>query len=293
MSVALPVPGRDMILHMESLNLADTFVTFLALLGPQKVLLAFAHLARTMDVRRVRLVAWTCSLAAAGVGVVSALMNANTASLLLVPALRRSFAGLGPWARLVRLRAEFQSMLTGQMDHGRSCPGDDAVLGNLLRENDPSRLALDDDDLQQQLRTMVIAGHDTTALALNWALVLLAQHPDARVRLEEEIDSVLGGRRPTTDDVPRLRFVEQVVTETLRLYPTAWAIGREAVRDTIINAASGHFKAGDQRFTAVDGGIGIAKPAPVVPAAFIKTVDRFQKLMKEGKVAPPTSVPAY
>ena len=58
---------------MESLNLADTFVTFLALLGPQKVLLSFAHLGRELDVKSVRLVAWTCSLAAACVGVVCAL----------------------------------------------------------------------------------------------------------------------------------------------------------------------------------------------------------------------------
>lgn len=66
-----------------------------------------------------------------------------------------------------------------------------------------------------------------------------------------------------------------------------------AVRDTIVNAASGHFRSGDQRFSAVDRAIGIAKPAPVVPAQFVKEVDRFQRLMMEGKVAPPTSVPSH
>jgi multiple antibiotic resistance protein len=70
-----------MILHMESLNLADTFVTFLALLGPQKVLLSFAHLTRTLDVRTVRLVAWACSLAAACIGVLLALTAPWLASL--------------------------------------------------------------------------------------------------------------------------------------------------------------------------------------------------------------------
>jgi multiple antibiotic resistance protein len=63
-----------MIVRMESLNLADTFVTFLALMGPQKVLLSFARLAPALDVRSMRLVAWACSLAAACVGVVSALI---------------------------------------------------------------------------------------------------------------------------------------------------------------------------------------------------------------------------
>jgi small neutral amino acid transporter SnatA (MarC family) len=62
-----------MIVSMESSNLADTFVLFLALLGPQKVLLAFAHLGRVLDVRSMRLVAWACSLAAACVGVTCAL----------------------------------------------------------------------------------------------------------------------------------------------------------------------------------------------------------------------------
>lgn len=62
-----------MIVHVESINLADTFVLFLALAGPQKVLLSFARLGHVLDVRSLRLVAWTCSLAAAGVGVVCAL----------------------------------------------------------------------------------------------------------------------------------------------------------------------------------------------------------------------------
>jgi multiple antibiotic resistance protein len=63
-----------MIVHMESLNLADTFVTFLALFGPQKVLLSFARLGQTLDVRSVRAVAWACSVAAACVGVALALI---------------------------------------------------------------------------------------------------------------------------------------------------------------------------------------------------------------------------
>lgn len=66
-----------------------------------------------------------------------------------------------------------------------------------------------------------------------------------------------------------------------------------AVRDTILNAASGHFRAGDQRFTAADGAVGIAKPATVVPARFMTQVQRFDRLMAEGRVVPPSSVPRY
>jgi cytochrome P450 len=64
--------------------------------------------------------------------------------------------------------------------------------------------------------------------------VLLAQHPEVEARLHAELDSVLGGRLPGAADVQRLSYANQVVTETLRLYPTAWAIGREALRDTQI-----------------------------------------------------------
>ncbi|WP_081665130.1 cytochrome P450 [Mycobacterium sp. UM_CSW] len=179
-------------------------------------------------------------------GVVSALMNANTASLLLVPALRRSFAGLGPWARLVRLRAEFQRMLTGQMNHGRSCPGDDAVLGNLLRENDHSRLGLDDDDLQQQLRTMVIAGHDTTAAALAWALYHIHRDTGVRARL---VDELAAG--PAPHEMPELPYLSAVIKETLRMHPAVPIVLRKLIEPQSIGSV--RYRAGDI--------VGIALPA--------------------------------
>jgi multiple antibiotic resistance protein len=82
-----------MILDMESLNLADMFVTFLALLGPQKVLLSFARLTRTLDVRSVRLIAWTCTLVAAGIGVVCALAAPWLASVFHITAASLGLAG--------------------------------------------------------------------------------------------------------------------------------------------------------------------------------------------------------
>jgi cytochrome P450 len=79
---------------------------------------------------------------------------------------------------------------------------------------------------------VVSAGYDTTALALTWAFILLTRHPTVEDCLRAEVDAVLGGRTPTTADVSRLRYVQQVVNETLRLYPSAWVIAREAIRDT-------------------------------------------------------------
>jgi cytochrome P450 len=69
---------------------------------------------------------------------------------------------------------------------------------------------------------------------LTWALVLLAQHPDRAAELGAEVDRVVAGRLPAIEDLPRMPYLEWVILETLRLYPTAWVIGREALHDTRI-----------------------------------------------------------
>src|SRR6185436_9086867 len=73
---------------------------------------------------------------------------------------------------------------------------------------------------------------ETTAVALTWAWYLLAQHPGAERRLGDELRAVLGGRTPTLADVPRLTYADHVVTEAMRLYPPAYAMGREAINAT-------------------------------------------------------------
>jgi cytochrome P450 len=84
--------------------------------------------------------------------------------------------------------------------------------------------------LRDEVMTIYMAGHETTAVALSWAWYLLAQHPDADARLAEELRDVLGGRAPTVADLPRLTYAEMVVTETMRLYPPAYALGRQAIK---------------------------------------------------------------
>ncbi len=112
-------------------------------------------------------------------------------------------------------------------------PGDD-VLGMLLSATDETGQGMNDRQLRDEVMTLLLAGHDTTALALTWAWTLLARHPIAERRLHDEITAALCDRAPSPADVPRLTYAEHVITETLRLYPTAWAIGREALRDTEI-----------------------------------------------------------
>jgi cytochrome P450 len=108
------------------------------------------------------------------------------------------------------------------------------VLGMLLSARDESGRGMDDRQLRDEVLTLLLAGHDTTSLALTWAFVLLANNAEVDAALHADLAAVLGGRNPTSADASQLRYADRVVSETLRLYPTAWAIGREALRDTSI-----------------------------------------------------------
>ncbi|HVG30810.1 MAG TPA: cytochrome P450 [Pyrinomonadaceae bacterium] len=117
--------------------------------------------------------------------------------------------------------------------------GEDAgdLLSMLLqaRDEEADGAGMTDKQLRDELMTLFLAGQETTALALTWGWHLLMQHPAAETRLYEEIDAVLeGGRAPKMEDLARLRYAESVVKESMRLYPPAWGVGREAVRDVEI-----------------------------------------------------------
>jgi len=88
-----------------------------------------------------------------------------------------------------------------------------------------------DEQLRDELMTIFLAGHETTANALTWTWYLLSQNPEAEARLHEEIDRVLEGRLPDFDDVAKLKYTEMVLAESMRLYPPAWALGRLAMED--------------------------------------------------------------
>src|SRR3989441_10385371 len=87
--------------------------------------------------------------------------------------------------------------------------------------------------------TLFIAGHETTALALSWTWYLLSQHPDVEAKLWAELEAVLGGHPPSVADLPRLTYTENVVRESLRLYPPAYGFGREALQDCEIGGEAG------------------------------------------------------
>jgi cytochrome P450 len=109
--------------------------------------------------------------------------------------------------------------------------GEGDLLSMLLRARDEDGSRMTDRQVRDEVMTLFLAGHETTALALTWAWYLLARNPEAERALHAELDEVLGGRAPSVDDLPRLRYCEWVIKESMRLYPPAYAVGREAVRD--------------------------------------------------------------
>lgn len=89
--------------------------------------------------------------------------------------------------------------------------------------------AMSDRQLRDETLTMLLAGHETTALALSCSFYLLGQHPEIFGEVVEEVAAVVGDRDATTDDVAQLKVTESVILEAMRLYPPAWIIGRESV----------------------------------------------------------------
>jgi cytochrome P450 len=108
-------------------------------------------------------------------------------------------------------------------------PGD--LLSRLLAAQDERGGGMTDRQLRDECVTLMLAGHETTALVMFYTFHLLAKSPEAETRLAAELRAVLGDRSPTAADVPSLRYTEWVVREAMRLYPPAWGIAREALAD--------------------------------------------------------------
>ena len=131
-----------------------------------------------------------------------------------------------------------RAVLRGAVDHvisqRRRNPSDHAtdLLSMLMAARDEETgEAMTDEQLRVEVTTFLLAGQETTSLALTWVWYLLSQHADAQRRLEEEIDTALNGRPPEFNDLVNLPYTRMVIDEAMRLYPPAWGFSRQALAD--------------------------------------------------------------
>jgi len=139
-------------------------------------------------------------------------------------------------AAFVKARKRIDAVVYRMMDaHRRRGDNGGSLLDLMLTASSNESESDAGPEAQQALRDQVItiflAGYETVANALIWTWYLLSQNPDCERRCHEEVDSVLQGRLPTVEDLPRLHYVEMVMAESMRLYPPAWAMGRYARND--------------------------------------------------------------
>jgi len=122
-----------------------------------------------------------------------------------------------------------------KLDKGHEKKEDDDLLLTLLQAQDEEAGIgkMTDEQLRDEVMTIFLAGHETTANALTWTYYLLSEHSTIETKLQEELHSIFGSNRTiiTVDDVRRLEYTEKILTESMRLYPPAWALGRHVIDD--------------------------------------------------------------
>ena len=105
------------------------------------------------------------------------------------------------------------------------------LLSMLLSARDEDGSSMSDRQVRDEAVTIFLAGHETTAISLSWTFLLLSENPDVDAEMADELERVLAGRAPTMEDIPALPYTGRVVKESMRLYPPAWRVGREAIAD--------------------------------------------------------------
>ncbi|RJT00211.1 cytochrome P450 [Halococcus sp. IIIV-5B] len=130
--------------------------------------------------------------------------------------------------KMARARETLDGVVDEIIREKRADPGEHDVISMLLAARDDDGDPLSDEQIRDEVITLITAGHETTAVSLTYTTYLLAQHPEAEAKLVAEIDSVLDGERPTMADLPDLTYTERVVKESMRLFPPVPGIVREA-----------------------------------------------------------------
>lgn len=151
--------------------------------------------------------------------------------------------GTSPWAlqlerlplrvmrNFYRARDRINAVTYRMIEEHRKSGDQGDILSMLLEIRDENGHGLTPEQLHDEVLTLLAAGHETTANAMGWTWYLLAHHPEIVKKMQQVVDEVLGDRLPTFEDIPRLAYIEQVMAESMRLYPPVWAFDREASTD--------------------------------------------------------------
>ncbi|WP_265108118.1 cytochrome P450 [Halosolutus halophilus] len=136
--------------------------------------------------------------------------------------------------RIQRARKDLDAIVYRLIEERKADPTDRDVISKLLEVTDENGNRLSDEQIRDEVVTLLLAGHETTALSLTFTAYLLATNPAVERRLVDELETELGGETPTMADLSDLSYTEQVVKESMRLYPPVPGIVREPVKPDII-----------------------------------------------------------
>jgi cytochrome P450 len=138
--------------------------------------------------------------------------------------------------RYERMRSRLDSTIYRIINERRKSGVDrhDLLSMLLLAQDEDDGGKMTDAQVRDEAMTLFLAGHETTANALSWTFYLLSQNPVAEATLHAELDEIIGSRTPTTEDVARLQYTEKVVSESMRLFPPAWGMGRRSLVDQMV-----------------------------------------------------------
>jgi cytochrome P450 len=161
---------------------------------------------------------------------IGAMLDAYTPPLLVLPAIRRSFGPLGPWARFVRARDAVCELFVDEIRRRRrrGTEGLEDILSLLMDARYEDGGTLSEQELVDELRTLIVGGHDTTTTALVWALVHLHRSPAALEAVRAELAPI--GQNPGVDTLEKLVYLGAVCNEALRLHPVVPIVPRRALR---------------------------------------------------------------
>ena len=162
---------------------------------------------------------------------VNVLMQNTTGARMLFPPMARYL----PTPTMTRVRRAVRHMDEGVYGiiASRRARASDAgdLLSMLMHARDEDGSGMSDKQLRDEVLTFLLAGHETTALALSWTWYLLSQRPEVEEKLHAELQHVLGGRSPQFVDLSALPYAERIIKESMRLYPPAWSLARTATED--------------------------------------------------------------